>query len=77
MSQTTKGVPHKILIRNKSPGTLSTGQNTEVLLDGKRLKGVCFIKIEVKPRGLAKVLLEMYADVGTELDVGEEPAKGI
>lgn len=67
MSQ-TKTVPQKLIIRNRTPGTLSTGMNTEVLLDGKPLKYVTFIKVEIKPKGVAKVLIELLADVEVDLD---------
>lgn len=70
MSQTeTKGVPHKILVRNKNPGTISTGANTIIELDGKPLKLCKFFKYEVKPGGLAKVTLEFYADVEVQAEV--------
>lgn len=78
MSQTVKkGVPHKILVRNKNPGTISTGMNTEVFLDGKPLKGVTFIKFEVKPKGVAKVTIECIADIEFEVDLEKSPIKSI
>lgn len=74
MSQTEKrGVPQKLVIRNKAPGTISSGANTEVLLDGKPVRGVSFIKVEVKPKKLTKVVLEMYCEVEVEADVELEP----
>ena len=70
MSQTVKkGVPHKILVKNKNPGTLSTGANTVVELDGKPIKYCTFFKMEVKPKGLTKVIIELYADVEFEGEV--------
>lgn len=63
------GKTHKLQVRNK-PGTeghISKGAITEVLLDGKPLKGVSFFKFEVKAGGVAKVMLEMYADVDVEI----------
>ena len=67
MSQTvTKGVPHKILVKNRNPGTISTGMNTEVLLDGQRIKYCTFFKMEVKPKGVAKITIEFLADVEFE-----------
>lgn len=78
MSQTKKkGVPSKLVIRNKAPGTLSSGANTEVLLDGKPLKSVSFLKVEVKPAKMTKVTLEMYCDVELEADVEMEPVQEI
>ena len=70
MSQTEKkGVPHKILVKNKNPGTISTGANTVVELDGKPIKYGTFFKMEVKPKGLVKVTIELYADVEFEGEV--------
>lgn len=56
---------HKIQIRNRAghDGKISVGANMEVLLDGKPLKGVTFFKFEVKTKAIAKVMLEMYAEV--------------
>jgi hypothetical protein len=76
MSQTDKkGVPHKILVKNKNPGTISTGMNTEVFVDGKPLKYVTFIKFEIKPRGVAKVVIEMLADIELEVETENDPSK--
>lgn len=70
MSQTIKkGVPHKILVKNRNPGTMSVGANTIVLLDGKPIKYCTFFKMEVKPKSLTKVIIEMYADVEFEGEV--------
>lgn len=66
MSQTMK-LP-KLTVRNKKPGTLSVGANTEVLIDGKPLGNISFLKIEIKAKKVAKVTMEMYADVDLELD---------
>jgi hypothetical protein len=63
-----KGVS-KLTVRNKAPGTISTGANTEVLLDGQPLKGVSFLKFEFKPAKVIKVVLEMYCEVEVETDV--------
>ena len=60
MSQTKL---HKLTIRNKEPGQISKGANTEILLDGKPLKMVKFLKLEFHPRRLTKVQLEMYVDL--------------
>ncbi|NVM34002.1 MAG: hypothetical protein HWN81_00300 [Candidatus Lokiarchaeota archaeon] len=62
MSQSAKQKVHKVTIRNKVPGTISTGANTEVLLDGKVLKAVNFAKIEIKASKAAKLTLEMFVD---------------
>jgi hypothetical protein len=62
---------HKLQIRNKpeEAGTLSKGANMEVLLDGTPLRGVSFFKFEVKSGSVAKVMLEMFADVDIEAAV--------
>jgi len=68
MSQ-TEFKPLKISIKNRSPGTISTGANTVVEIDGKPLPGITFLKIEIKPKGLAKVTLECIVDIDClELD---------
>lgn len=72
MSQ-TKAKMHKIEVRRRpiSEGegsTVQTGANTQVFMDGKLLKGVTFFKFEVKAAGVAKVMMEMYADVDIEIE---------
>ena len=70
MSQTVKtNSHHKLSIKNKKPGSISTGANTEVYLDDQRLNGVSFIKLEFKSNKIAKVLLEMYVEAEVESDV--------
>jgi len=69
MSQTAK--TSKLTVRNRVPGALSTGMNTEVLLNGVPVPYVTFLKIEVKPKGIAKVTLELIG----ELDVDEDKLK--
>jgi hypothetical protein len=66
MSQTTQ--PPKITVRNKKPGSLSVGANTEVLIDGKPLPYVSFIKIEVGAKKMAKVMIEMIGELDIQLD---------
>lgn len=59
---------HKVQVRSK-PGSedkLSQGSTTQVLLDGKVLSGARFIKFEVDSRKMAKVTIELYANI--ELD---------
>lgn len=77
MSQ-TKGL-HKIQVRNKAENTgkIMTGASTEVLIDGVPFRGVTFLKFEVKAKGVAKVLVEMFADVeiDAELPVDVKVAK--
>lgn len=65
---------HKIAVRKK-PGTegkISAGANTEIYLDGKLLAGAYFMKFEVHARKIAKVTIEMYAEVeiDAELELG-------
>jgi hypothetical protein len=68
---------HKIEVRNREggEGKLTTGALTQVLLDGQPLRGVTFFKFEVKPSKIAKVQIEMVAEVGvdinTELNLSE------
>ncbi len=66
MSQTTK--PHKLTIKSKNPEEISTGANTEVLLDGKPLKLVKFMKLEFHSRRITKVQIEMFVDLD-QIDV--------
>jgi len=81
MSQ-TKGL-HRIQVRNKAAGSgkVMTGASTEVLLDGVPFRGVTFLKFEVKAKGVAKVLVEMFADVEIDaelpLDVREAKQKAV
>ena len=68
MSQTTYPV---LKIRNKNPGTCSTGANTEVTLDGKKLPYLSFLKLEFHSRKVTKVTMEMYVDVDIEIEPGD------
>lgn len=58
----------KVTIRNRpgAEGKLSVGSNMEVLLDGKRLGGAYFVKFEVHAKKIAKVTIEMFAEVEVE-----------
>lgn len=62
MSQTQPKVS-KIRISNKKPGEISTGANTQIELDGQKLAGVTFLKLELKPGKVAKVTIEMCVSV--------------
>lgn len=53
----------KLVIKQKNPEAMFTGANTIVELDGKELKGITFLKIEVKGGRVGKVLLELVANV--------------
>jgi hypothetical protein len=69
MSQSVKlGQVHKLALKNKTPGSISTGANTLITLDDKPLNGVSFVKIECKARSVAKVTLEMYVELDAELE---------
>lgn len=65
MSQTKLSV-HKIKISNRNPATPLTGFNAIVEIDGQPLKGVTFLKLELKPNKIAKIVIEMVADVEIE-----------
>lgn len=68
MSQ-TKPALSKIHISNKNPGEISTGANTQIEIDGNPLKGVTYLKIEVKPGKVAKITMEMVVSIDDiELD---------
>jgi len=61
----------KITIRNR-PGTegeLTRGSNTQLLLDGKPINSAHFVKFEIKSTKLAKVTIELYAEVEVEANV--------
>lgn len=66
MSQTEKqNLPtHVISIKQKNPDQVLTGANCEILLDGKPLKGVTFLKLELKPNRIAKCTIEMVGSLG-------------
>lgn len=68
MSQ-TQFKPAKFTIRNKEPGTLSKGANTVIELNGKAIPGVTFLKLEIKPKNIARLTLEMLVSIDdVELD---------
>lgn len=65
----TKIKLHKLEIRQK-PETkedkMMIGANTEVFLDGQPLRGVSFLKFEIKSAAVVKVMIEMFADLEVE-----------
>src|ERR1035437_5100920 len=68
MSQSPKRKYQKITIRNR-PGmedSLTTGGNVEVLLDGERIRGAQFVKVEISCRKISKVTIELLAEVEVE-----------
>lgn len=63
MSQ-TKSQLHSLKVRQKpDSGSVSTGANTEVFLDGQPLKGLTFLKFEFKATKVTKVQMEILAKV--------------
>lgn len=71
MSQTKFPV---LKIRNKAPGTISTGANTQVELDGMKLPTLSFLKLEFHARKVTKVTMELYVDVDIEVEPGDATA---
>lgn len=60
----------KITIRNRpgAEGKITSGGNTQVLLDGVPIRGATFVKFEVHAAKLAKVTVEMFAEVEMEIE---------
>jgi len=72
MAKLSKKKMHKIEVRQKEGSEgLMTGANTEVFLDGKRLRCVTSLKFEVKAKGIAKLQLEMLGDYAVSGVIGE------
>jgi len=61
---------HSIVIRQRknSEGPWK-GYNTEVLLDGKLLKGVCKASFSIDAKGFPKIQLEICGDIKVTGDV--------
>ena len=79
MSETkpSRAKAHKIEVRRRpgSEGTIQTGATTQIYLDGKLLGGAYFFKFEVHARKVAKVTIEMFAEVEIDAEVAlNEPA---
>jgi hypothetical protein len=63
---------NKIRVCNR-PGSedrLTVGANTQILLNDNPVEGVSFFKFEVKATKMAKVTMEMYAEV--DIDINAE-----
>ena len=62
---------HKFVIRNRKglQERLSNGANTEVLLDGKVLKGVTGLKYEICAGGTGTLTLDFIGDIAAELNL--------
>jgi hypothetical protein len=56
----------KISIRNKKPDQPLLGGNCEIFLDGVLMEGVTFLKLELKANGIAKISMDMIANVELE-----------
>lgn len=73
MSQTNPTPPlHKVSIKRKpgAEGSITTGANTIIEVDGKPLQGCTFLKFELKPNRVGKLTIELIADVEVdELDL--------
>ena len=72
MSQTPKFPVLKV--RNKNPGSISVGANTEVTIDGKLIPNLSFLKLEFHSRRVTKVTMEIYAEVDVEIEPGDVSA---
>ncbi len=68
MSQTPKFPVLKI--RNKNPGTCSSGANSDITIDGKRYP-LSFLKLEFHSRRVTKATMEMFVEVDAELEPGD------
>jgi len=54
---------HKFEVKPRDPEKISTGANTEVWMDGKKLSGCTGFKFEVTAKGVAEITLTMLASV--------------
>lgn len=72
MSQSNRRI-QKITIRNRdgAEDKLSVGANMQVLLDGEPIRGATFVKFEVHSKKVAKVTIELYAEVEIDANVFE------
>lgn len=66
---------HKIEIRKRSDanGNISTGANTEILIDGKVLEGVLEVDIHIGAKDIATVDIKMMGEVSVDLDINGNP----
>lgn len=67
----------KIEVKNKAPGKVSTGGNTEIYIDGRKAEYVKSFKYEVSAKGVGVATVEYYADLHLESNVPEIIAEGI
>lgn len=63
---------HKITIQNRKgcENEWSTGNNVEVLIDGKPVDGITDLQLELRPGELARLTIEMMAQVEVDLPNG-------
>jgi len=64
----SKATLQKITVRQRRgmEGRIMTGASTQIFLDGVPLKGAVSLKFEVHAAKVAKVTIEMFADVEIE-----------
>ena len=65
---------HKLTIRNckGAKDRVSHGAVTEVLLDGRKLRGITSVSYRVATRDLAHVTVEMFANVNIKSNLPKE-----
>lgn len=57
-----KSFPHKVELRSVAPkGKVSTGMNTNLYLDGVKVRGVTSAEISVVANGMARVTVTLIA----------------
>lgn len=52
-----------IELRTKTPGKVTTGANSELLIDGEPVKGVTSVSINVDANGMGRVKLELIGNI--------------
>jgi hypothetical protein len=63
-----KTIGHKFSLQPKAGATgLSTGSNMELYMDGKLMKGVSHVSIDLSARSLAKLTIEVYGNLSVDL----------
>jgi hypothetical protein len=71
-----KSFPHKVTLRNRpdAVGRTSVGANMQLLIDDKPIHA-SFVKIEVKASRVAKVQIELFAEVEAEVFAALQESK--
>jgi hypothetical protein len=67
--------PVKLEIKNKCPGQVSKGLNTQVWMDGKQLPYVKSVTYKCFAGDMAEVTLEMFVDVSIETNIDKKRLK--